>query len=146
MSCIKVDMIQHYIDGESTPNNAATIEQHIADCKRCAEAVMHQKRLSAGVIHALNHLTTETNDVPAFVRPETHINKRFTTLKKIVYSVAAACILLFVFLFLHKKETPSTYQITYIQSFGQNVDANKPITQQELVINIIDENGNVTEY
>jgi predicted anti-sigma-YlaC factor YlaD len=146
MSCIKNDIIQKYIDGEATPKEVALIKKHIVNCEKCAVKVDNQQRLVAGIKKAINLLTVESKVIPKLVISPNYIKRRFLTRKRFIYSISAACILMFVFVFLHKKKPENHNQITIVYSLEPVVDANLPITKQQLVINVIDSKGNVTEY
>jgi hypothetical protein len=68
----------------------------------------------------------------------------FKTIKRAAIFISAACILLFIMLILPKRVPENQHQISIIHSIGPEVDANKPVTRQEIVFYVIDENGNIT--
>jgi hypothetical protein len=146
MSCFKIEMIQKYIDGEASSEEATLIEMHVSDCEKCAAEVEQQKRLSAGIKKAIGLITIDNQEIPAFVAPAPVLLNRLKTIKKVVYFISAACILLFAIIFMPKNESENKHQIAIIHSVGPEVDANKPVTKQEIIIYVIDENGNVTEH
>jgi predicted anti-sigma-YlaC factor YlaD len=146
MNCINSEIIQKYIDGETSPKDISVIEKHIAECEKCAAAVNNQRLLSTGIKNAMNLLVTEKPEIPTFVASEGRPKKRYITTKRIIYSLSAACVLFVVFIVVHKKEPKVQEQITIINSFGTDYDANRPVAQQEMVIKVIDSEGKVTEY
>jgi predicted anti-sigma-YlaC factor YlaD len=146
MKCIKTEKIQKYIDREISPEEAALIEEHISDCEKCATAVEQQKRFSNGIIKAINLIATDNKEIPSFVAPSGRLKKPFKTIKRAAIFISAACILLFILLILPKKVPENQHQISIIHSIGPEVDANKPVTRQEIVFYVIDENGNINEH
>lgn len=146
MSCFNTEIIQKYIDGEVSQEKAALIIEHIADCEKCAAAVKQQRQLSAGIIEAINLLAMPKKETPAFVTPASNRKKLSATIKNAVFYISAACIILFISVILFKKEPANKPHISIIHSIGLEVDANKPVTKQEIIIYVIDENGNMTEY
>ena len=146
MICFKTEIIQKYIDGEISPEEAALVEEHISDCEKCAAAVEQQKRLSDGIKKAINLLAIDKKEIPAFIAPAGHLKKPFKTIKRAAFYISAACILLLILVILPKKEPENKHQISIIHSIGPEVDANRPVTKQEIVIYVIDENGNITEH
>jgi len=146
MSCINNDIIQKYIDGEGTPKEVALIEKHIVNCEKCAVKVDYQKRLATGIKKAINLLAEDIVEIPKIVLSPSHIKKQFITGKRLIYYISAACILAFILFIIQKKEPESQNKITIVNSFEWDFDANRPVSQQPMVINIIDSEGNVTEY
>jgi hypothetical protein len=47
---------------------------------------------------------------------------------------------------LFQSKTPPQQEIVVIHSCDQEINANKPVTQQQMVIQIIDNGGKITEY
>ncbi|MGF1587096.1 MAG: anti-sigma factor family protein [Bacteroidales bacterium] len=146
MRCIKTEIIQKYIDGEISPEETALIEEHISDCEKCAAAVEQQKRMSDGIIKAINLFALDNKEIPAFVAPSVGLKKPLKTIKRAAFYISAACILLFILLILPKGVPENHHQISIIHSIGPEVDANKPVTRQEIVVYVIDENGNIIEH
>jgi predicted anti-sigma-YlaC factor YlaD len=111
MICINDDIIQKYIDGETTPSEASLVENHIASCNKCVIRIENQRRLSTNVKRAINLLSKDSIEVPKFEIPSKTINKHFLTPKRLYYIIAAACILLFVVVITQKKEIISDDEI-----------------------------------
>lgn len=147
MSCIKKDIFQKYVDGEASPVEVAQIEKHIAVCENCAAKVDHQRKLVSGVKKTMNLLSDETVSIPTFVMPIESAEKSFFTVKRLVYLLASACILLFIVFIGQKKELENQAEIIMIEpAFAPEFDANLPVSQQQIVITIIDSKGNRTEF
>ena len=145
MNCFKEDKIQQYIDGECTADEAARIKRHLAECSDCAAKVEHQGKTAVGLKNAINLLVDEPGEIPVFVAPVIPLKKTFIRSGKFIYSLLAACVIIFALVFIYEKENKSEEQITLIMSVGPEVDANLPLTDQEIQINIIDPEGNMKE-
>jgi predicted anti-sigma-YlaC factor YlaD len=147
MSCIKKAAIQKYIDRECAPSNAARIEKHIADCKSCSARVDHQRKVASGVKKAMSLLSQENKGIPSINVPDNPTRKRLITVRRLAYTVAAACIILFVIIISQKREPLNQAEIIMIEpGFATEFDANLPVSQQQMIITIIDSEGNKTEY
>lgn len=147
MSCIKKAAIQRYIDGESTLSETVRIERHLADCEICSVKVEHQRKLASGFRKALGLLSQESKGIPMINVPDNPAGKRLFTVRRLVYTVAAACIILFVVIISQKKEPENQVEIIMIEPcFATEFDANLPVSQQQMIITIIDSEGNKTEY
>jgi hypothetical protein len=147
MRCIKNDLIQKYIDGETSPKEVVLIEKHIEICEKCTAKVDEQRKLSSVIKKAINLLSEKTAGIPVFIMPVEGNKKRYFTVRKLVYVVSAACILLFISIISLKKEPENHTEIILIEPvFAPEFDANLPVSQQQIVITIIDSKGNRTEY
>jgi hypothetical protein len=147
MSCIDNNHIQKFIDGESTPKEAARINKHIAGCENCAASIDHQRDLATRFKKAINLLAEETLEIPGIAVPPAQIKKHFFRAKRLIYVVAAACVLLFILVIRHRKEPEIRDEIITLESgFASGFDANRTVSQQPLIITITDSKGNVSEY
>lgn len=146
MICINDDIIQKYIDGEVSPKEISLIENHIASCNNCAKRIENQRILSTYVKKAINLLSKDTIEVPKFEIPSKNIKKHFLTPKRLYYTIAAACVLLFVIVITQKKEIKNDDEIKIDIGSIMDVDANRTVSQLPLVISIIDSKGNISEY
>jgi predicted anti-sigma-YlaC factor YlaD len=146
MNCIKTEVIQKYVDGELSRAEAALIEEHISGCQKCSAAVEQQRQLSDRIIKAVNLLAPAGKEIPPFAAPAGRRKLVSGNIRKAVYYISAACVLLVIMLIQFKKEPENSPQISIIHTISPEVDANKPFTRQEIVVYVIDENGNVTEY
>jgi len=146
MSCIHDDIIQKFIDGETDPEEVALVDNHIATCKKCALKIENQRRLATRVKKAINLLAKDSIEIPEFTIPSGQIRKPSLTIKRISCIIAAASILLFVIVITSKREMKSRVEITFETGFAMDIDANRPVSQFPLVMNIIDADGNIYEY
>lgn len=144
MICIKNEIIQKYIDGETSPEELTLIENHLKSCSSCAQKIEHQKKLAIGIKNVLNELSDEIIKIPKFSAPKPKTKGNIK--RRIIYTLSAACILFFVLIITKKKAPETRKEVTIIQSFEWEVDANQPVTNQQLSINVIDGDGNLTEY
>ena len=146
MSCIHDYIIQKYIDGETNPEEVALVDNHIATCKKCALKIENQRRLATRVKKAINLLAKDSIEIPEFTIPSGHIRKPSLTIKRFASIIAAASILLFVIVITSRREMKSQVEITLETGFAMDIDANRPVSQFPLVMNIIDADGNIYEY
>jgi len=149
MKCLSDEIIQQYVDGETTPEQLVLIEQHLGSCSICAARVESQKKLAEGIKSAINRLVEDDIEVPGFV-PSGKVNKSFVLRKRTIYRIAAglaaACIIMALIVFNNEQEPEKPNQILLVQNFDQDVDANLPIAEQPLVIRVYDSEGNLIEY
>jgi len=146
MSCINSEIIQKYIDGELTPRQLSETELHLEDCPECVAKVNQRQKLAAGIKDAIRFLTDETLQAPLIALGGKHPDKRHFTAKRLFYYLSAACILLFAILFTFQKAPVNQEKNAIVTNTDWEVDANRPISQQELILNVIDGEGNITEY
>ena len=146
MICIYDDIIQKYIDGEATPDEVSFIENHIASCNNCVIRIENQRRLSTYVKEAINLLSKDTIEVPKFEIRSKNIKKHFLTPKRLYYTIAAACVLLFVLVITQRKEIKNDDEIKIDIGSIMDVDANRTVSQLPSVISVIDSEGNISEY
>jgi hypothetical protein len=146
MNCIKKDIIQKYIDGEANPDEVQLVEAHSHQCPICAKDVEESKRVASEMKSLLNKLVDGPVEVPTFVMPKHTSKKLVISGRNALYGLAAACIILFFVVITHKSEPKIDQEIRLVNNYDWDVDANRPITDQKLKVNIIDPEGNVTEY
>lgn len=144
MKCISEELIQKYIDNETTANEVVYINNHLSGCAKCAEKI-EKYRESASNIHQLINLLDEKEiKVPGFKKPVLQKKMINPKLKKIIYFSAAACILIF-FLILSQKQK-NDVEIIYSYDLESEFNANLPVSEQEMVIQKIDSEGKLTNY
>ncbi len=145
MICIKAELIQKYIDKETTVQESLFIEEHLKHCETCRQKVEARRKLAKFVVNSVNNLVQNHESVPAFVPVRKIPGSRFWIKKRIIYGLSAACVLLLVMFTIIRTRNSEPWHVNIVNTIGPEVDANKPITQQEMIINIIDQEGNVTE-
>lgn len=142
MNCISEQLLQKFVDGECTENEKSELEQHFAKCTECTQRITERKKLSEEIKQEINLLTTENIEIPVFKLKETDSGKR---LKIFIYSLSAASIILFVLFFAEKKIESKSNRITILQSIPLEIDANRPASEQDFVIQVFDGYGGRTE-
>lgn len=144
MKCISDEIIQKFIDNETSTQEEAFVRSHISVCERCAERVK-QIEQAASRIKKIMHFANNTDvEVPGFIEP-LDLNYRIRNkYKKILYAASAACLVVFLLIVFIKRERPIEYYYSY--EVENEFDANLPITEQEMVIHIIDSEGEHTSY
>lgn len=149
MNCIEEELIQRYIDGELDAGESQRIEHHLAVCPTCAGLVDRQKQLAGSMKSAIGELVKEPVIVPPFVVPTKKKPAFRSSQRKLILALSAACLVAFVVLVWnhnqHEKLSMDD-EITILGKTDWPVDANQPIGQQGLKVNLIDPEGNITEY
>lgn len=146
MSCIKDDLIQKYIDGEVTVQEIARIENHIGRCKECATKIVQQRKRAEVVKDIVNQLGENPAEVPEMIPVKERTRKSFYRRRLIFYDLAAACIIIFVLIVFRNKEPEPQNMIMMVPAFASDVDANRPVSKQSIIIQVIDADGRVSEY
>ncbi len=147
MKCINHDLIQKYIDREASPAEIARVEEHITICEQCAAKLNHQSKLASEIRKLMNLDAAYVIETPVFIKPRGDIRKPVYTIKRLAFEFSAACFVLVVIFFSQKNGPHLINGITnIIPAFATEIDANRPVTQQQMVITIIDPEGNVSEY
>ena len=144
MNCIDDQLLQQYIDNECAENETTEVKQHLSVCPACTQRLAEREKLSVEIKKAINSLARENPDVPLFKIKSTRSSKN--NLKLIIYSLSAACILLLVLFIVDKGIEPNQKEITIVQSIPVEVDANRPASDQEFVIEVYDGKGQRSEY
>jgi predicted anti-sigma-YlaC factor YlaD len=146
MRCIDSDLIQKYIDEELTPEEVVLIEGHIKHCKTCTAKISNQLKLVTSVKDTINLLTEETVDIPEFEILQSHKKMHVITSRRLIYAVAAACITILLLIIFQNKETAAENNEYFMQLVEHEYDANRSLSEQKLIIEIIDPEGNLSEY
>ena len=146
MRCIDEGLIQKYIDKEVTPEEEVMIKDHLKHCEVCATRTNNQLELVTQVKETMNLLTEETIDIPEFEIPQSRKKMHALTSGRLIYGVAAACIIVLLLIIFQNKETVAENNEYFMQLVEHEYDANRTLSDQELVIEVIDPEGNLTEY
>lgn len=144
MTCINEHRLQYYIDGECAAAEAKQIEQHLLDCPICAAKHAKMQHLSLAMKQAIDLLKDDSIEIPNFKPAQKSGLNR--TRKLIIYSLSAACTLLFVLFFVDKKVQHRQKEMVIVKCVPTEIDANKPASDQEFMIEVFDGRGNNTEY
>jgi flagellar basal body-associated protein FliL len=143
MNCIDEQLLQKYIDGESTDSEKVAVKQHFSACPICLQKHAEMEKLSSELKKAINSITTEKTTIPTFKIPE---NKSEKNIKLFIVSFSAACILFFVLFLANQQTEKHQKEIIIVQSIPREVDANRPASEQEFVIEVFDGRGTRSEY
>jgi hypothetical protein len=144
MNCIDEELLQKYINHECTDKEKADVEQHLSTCEACAHQLVTREKLYAEIKMAINSLNREKIEVPAFSNVNARLINR--NIHLLIYSLSAACILLFGLFIVDNEYQPYRNEITIVQSIPLEVDANRPASEQEFVIEVYDGKSQRTEY
>jgi hypothetical protein len=148
MTCLQTELIQKYIDGEASSREIKQIEFHIGICSNCVEKIEARKQLIGHIKDVVGQRIGEQMQIPLFINPERHQCKTLMVpVRRMLYVVSAASVLVLIGLFVyrqHTKITPEQHLIGY--RLDEFVDANRPITDQPMVVTITDADGNMVEY
>ena len=173
MKCIDDELIQRYIDGETNLLETEQIEKHIAVCSPCAGIVEEKKAFANAIKNELQKLGNRFVVVPEFTVPTTRTEARSASstklkhpfpeacrrerglrqahprfnLKYIVYAVSAACVAAFMlFVLLPERQEKVEESQILMYSVIKDFDANRPYSQQETSIYMIDGDGKIIDY
>lgn len=150
MKCFDEELIQRYIDNEVSSEELASIEGHLKECSVCREAVDEQRKISEEVRCVINLLCRDVVDIeaPAFEMPPKNKRNRRAIFCWSIGAASAACLLFFVSLFFKQEAEieASDEAIFYFHNAENEFDANRSVMQQDIVIKIIDYNGETSEY
>jgi predicted anti-sigma-YlaC factor YlaD len=144
MKCIDNELIQKYIDGETKLQETDLIEKHVAHCSKCVQNIKEQKTFAENIKLKIRQLDKQPVFIPEFVKPDAQKRDLNLKIRHIVYAVSAACAI-FLFVFLLPKQSKET-DFLMIYCLEGDFDSNKPFSQQEMVIKIIDSNGKIVDY
>jgi predicted anti-sigma-YlaC factor YlaD len=146
MRCIDSDLIQRYVDEELTKEEATLIEGHIKYCKACEAKISNQRKLATHVKDTINLLTEEAVGIPEFDIPQNREKMHGLTSRRLIYGVAAACITVLLLIIFQNKDTGAENNEYIMQIVEYDYDANRSVSDQKLIIEIIDPEGNLSEY
>jgi hypothetical protein len=146
MRCIDSELIQKFIDEELVPEEAALIEGHAKHCKACAEKISHQRKLATQVKDVINRLTEEAVDIPEFDVPQGREKIHTFTSRRFIYGVAAACMAILLLIIFQTDDTAAENPEYIMQLVECEYDANRSLSEQKLIIEVIDPEGNRSEY
>ena len=144
MKCIDKQLLQKYIDCECTSEEAEKINNHLSTCSSCFEKYEQMKKNAHDIKEALGLLNSKNQEIPSFAYPQVHLKRR--PIKYLIYSLSAACIILFILIFVDKKSKQNQASITIVQTVTGQVNANQPYTGQEFIIEVIDSKGIKKEF
>ncbi|MCG6189346.1 anti-sigma factor family protein [Maribellus maritimus] len=141
MNCFNEEIFQKYVDGECSETEIDQIEAHIEKCVECKTNVELLRERSENIKKQINALV---GDVPEMPGISTLIKEKKPVIpirKKLAYGMAAASLFLLIVLFFGKSQQSQPEETILFYNIDYEIDANKPLTEQEMVLYITDENG-----
>jgi len=142
--CLSGELIQKHIDGENSAQEDAQIIKHLADCPACVEKLESMKKSAIRVKQAVASMDESDIEIPAFKKPAAPKSILRHNIKKVVYAAVAACIIVLL-TFISQKEEKKV-ELVFSFDLERGFNANLPVSEQEMVIQIIDSEGNIAEY
>ena len=146
MNCITNELIQKYIDGETNLEEFVSVKNHLACCELCKNKYDVQLNRAIDIKKTLNLLSEDHIVIPQIVLP-LQVNRRRLVLKKrLIYALSAACIFFLIVMIFPSNKDLNYNEIKMMQSVDADYDANLPVTQQRLKIQVVDPSGRVSEF
>jgi hypothetical protein len=144
MRCINGALIQKYIDLETSGKENEFINAHLKSCSSCAAKVEGMRQKANHIKHLTGLIDSGSLDIPLFKKPVILKKTFFQQYKHILFDASAACII-GLCLFLFRKPA---VEVQFVMSYDLEgeYNANLPVSEQEMVINIIDSEGKLTQY
>jgi len=146
MKCFNEEFIQKYIDYELSMPEKTMFEEHVETCEACFRAFQQHSKLVENFKQAMGLIADENIIIPPIKTKQTRKNTKAPKLKKLVYTLSAACIMLLIMIVLKNDANETTEDNNLYHRTEFYVDANQPLTEQELVIQTVNPEGEVTEY
>jgi hypothetical protein len=146
MSCIKDDSLQRYMDGESDKKEISHISRHVENCSFCRERLKINQTRADAIKSTLNRVIPEIVETPLFVISTVPSFKNSTPVRVLFFDLAAACIIFLTFFLLPKNAYQKSDDIFILPGFASDVDANRPASEQDMVMQIVDADGHVSEF
>lgn len=146
MSCIDDELVQKFIDGEASTQEVKLINQHISECRVCTEKIDKQKKLAIRIKEAIDMLVVDEVELPKFNYPAQNNRSVNTIIRRFLYVLSAACVLFFAIWVSDNGQQVEMEEVVLYNNVDWEYDANKPITDQQMIIKVIDADGNVSEY
>lgn len=144
MRCISDEIIQKFVDKEASAKEVSIVQKHLSTCSICAKKVAERIHATNRIKELIGSHNISEIQVPPFQVPDLQKKTLYIHLKKIAYIASAACLLI-LFLIFHQKPKD---KVEFIYSYGLECEynANLPLSEQEMVIEIIDSNGKPFKY
>ncbi len=158
MKCIDTDILQKYLDGEVSTDEKTGVETHLKNCDLCTYRLTQLQ----GRAECIKRLLSSSSNADAVIPPlPSNINGKLSVnvpaveamdeprvkrplLKRWTIGLSAACLLGMVFLYKPLVCRGENQDMIRMQREIVEVDANSPYSEQETVMTLIDESGNVT--
>lgn len=158
MKCIDTYILQKYLDGEVSTDEKTGVEKHLKSCDLCSFRLTQLQGRADRIKKLLNTLSDAEVALPPLpsningklsvnvsnpsVSDESRVKRPL--LKRWTIGLSAACLLGMVFLYKPLVCRGENQEMIRMQREIVEVDANSPYSEQETVMTIVDESGNVT--
>ncbi len=146
MSCITNELIQKCIDRETNLEESVSIKNHLASCEFCRVEFETQQNRAIDIKNILNRFVESDIEIPTIIIPKQKNRRRSVIKMNLIYALSAACVMLFFVVFYPNENALKSDEITMLQNFNGDYDANLPATQQKMIINLVDPSGRITEF
>ncbi len=145
MKCIDNELLQRFFDGECSEREAIQVKFHMSACQHCQHRYEALQTSINSIHQAFGMLCSDAIDIPPMPLPKP-ARKRISLHRKfLVPLLAAASILLFILVFNTKENNNMSGDPMLHSCFIGELDANKPVDQQELSFTVISPDGKVSE-
>lgn len=144
MRCISDELIQKFVDKEASAKENSIVENHLSTCNKCSKKIDEKRNAVNRIKELISSVNKNEIHVPIFQMPENHKKTIHIKLKKYAYVASAACLLILFLLFNQKPK--DKIEFVYSYDIEGEFDANLPLSEQEMVIEIIDSKGKLIKY
>lgn len=144
MRCISDELIQKFVDKEASAKENSIVQGHLSICSICAEKVEDRRYAANRIKELISSLNKNEVQVPLFQESDDQRKTLYIHLKKIVYVASAACLLILFLIFHHKPK--DEIEFFYLYDTESEYNANFPLSEQDMVIEIIDSKGKLIKY
>jgi anti-sigma factor RsiW len=145
MSCVGKHIIQQYIDGECTDQEAQQIAVHLQECPVCRYEYEGTRELAGKVQVFMDSLVDEDISVPQFILPHKPGTIKRKKVVRLAWVLVAACFVGLLFILRTGKDNG---KLAAVNMLGNDIviDANLPYADQKLKIMVVDPEGRISEY
>jgi len=146
MKCPDDEILQRFFDGECPHEEAIEVQLHVRTCQHCRHRYEQLQTRVHSINQAFGMLCSDTIDIPPMPLSKPVRRRILLRQKYILPLLAAASILIFFLVFNLQDENNNLSGDQMVQScFIGELDANKPVDQQELSFTVISPDGQVSE-
>ncbi len=144
MRCINDELIQKFVDKEASAKEIYIVESHLSTCSKCSQKVEEKRCAAMRIKGLISSLNKNEIQVPIFKEPVNQKKTLHIQLRKFAYVASAACLLTLFLVFYQKPK--EEIQFLYSYDIESEYNANLPLSEQEMVIEIIDSEGKLIKY
>lgn len=158
MKCIETYILQKYLDGEVSTDEKTGVETHLKSCDLCSFRLAQLQGRADRIKNLLNTFSDAgvvLPPLPSNINGKLSVNvsdpsvadeyrAKRPLLKRWTIGLSAACLLGVIFLYKPLVCRGENQEMIRMQREIVEVDANSPYSEQETVMTIVDESGNVT--